>query len=151
MSGCLPVCMPVCVWVSLFVCACQDCCPKMGVESIRKLLESVDEWIPTPARELDKPFLMPVEWTYSIPGRGTVVTGRVERGTMKKGDAAEFVGFKANTKTIITSDHRTRNIHPHTPHKFSFTHSPRTHARTHTHTHTLVGRSAGIQTTGGSR
>ena len=53
-----------------------------------KLLAAVDEWIPVPVREMDKPFLLPVEGTFSISGRGTVVTGRVERGTMKKGDEA---------------------------------------------------------------
>ena len=80
----------------------QDRNPELGVEAVRKLLESVDDWIPDPVRELDKPFLMPVEGIFSIPGRGTVVTGRVERGVMKKGDAAEFVGLKSNVKTTIT-------------------------------------------------
>lgn len=74
----------------------------MGEESVRKLLEAVDEWIPTPIRDLDKPFLLPVEDTYSISGRGTVVTGRVERGTVRKGDEVEFVGQKAHIKTTIT-------------------------------------------------
>ena len=55
-------------------------------------------------RELDKPFLLPVESTFSIGGRGTVVTGRLERGQIKKGDSAEFVGFKSNLKTIITGE-----------------------------------------------
>ena len=80
----------------------QDRNPEVGVETVRKLLESVDDWIPDPVRELDKPFLMPVEGVFSIPGRGTVVTGRVERGEIKKGDAAEFVGLKSNIKTTIT-------------------------------------------------
>ena len=69
-----------------------------------KLLAAVDEWIPVPVREMDKPFLLPVEGTFSISGRGTVVTGRVERGTMKKGDEAEFVGKKAKIKTTITGE-----------------------------------------------
>ena len=81
---------------------CKDRSPEIGVEAIRKLLESVDEWIPDPVRELDKPFLMPVEGVFSIPGRGTVVTGRVERGQIRKGEAAEFVGLKSNVKTTIT-------------------------------------------------
>ena len=82
----------------------QDHSPELGVESIKRLLDAVDEWIPDPERELDKPFLMPVEGIFSIPGRGTVVTGRVERGEMRKGDAAEFVGLKSNIKTTITGE-----------------------------------------------
>ena len=67
-----------------------------------KLLDAVDTWIPTPIRDMDKPFLLPVEDTFSIAGRGTVVTGRVERGVMKKGDEAEIVGFKSKIRTTIT-------------------------------------------------
>ena len=74
----------------------------LGHESIIKLLEHVDKWIPTPTRDLDKPFLMPVEDVFSISGRGTVVTGRVERGVIKKGDEVEFVGHAAKLKTIVT-------------------------------------------------
>ena len=74
------------------------------MESVKRLLEAVDEWIPDPVREVDKPFLLPVEGIYSIPGRGTVVTGRVERGQMRKGDAAEFVGLKSQIKTTITGE-----------------------------------------------
>ena len=80
----------------------QERNPEVGKESVMKLLAAVDEWIPVPVREMDKPFLLPVEGTFSISGRGTVVTGRVERGTMKKGDEAEFVGKKAKIKTTIT-------------------------------------------------
>lgn len=65
-------------------------------------MEAVDSHIPTPVRELDKPFLMPVEGVYSIPGRGTVVTGRLERGTVKKGMECEFVGYSKTIKTTIT-------------------------------------------------
>ena len=91
------------IWlVFLSLLSCKDRNPEIGVEAIKKLLDSVDEWIPDPTRELDKPFLMPIEGIFSIPGRGTVVTGRVERGEMKKGDAAEFVGLKSNVKTTIT-------------------------------------------------
>ena len=75
---------------------------KLGQESILKLLEEVDEWIPTPTRDLDKPFLMPVEDVFSISGRGTVVTGRVERGVIKKGDEVEFVGHGSDMKTTVT-------------------------------------------------
>ena len=82
----------------------QDVNPDIGVESVRRLLDAVDEWIPDPVREVDKPFLLPVEGIYSIPGRGTVVTGRVERGQMRKGDTAEFVGLKSQIKTTITGE-----------------------------------------------
>ena len=80
----------------------QERNPELGLESIKKLLDSVDEWIPTPVRDMDKPLLLPVEDTYSISGRGTVVTGRVERGTVKKGDEVEFIGHKALIKTTVT-------------------------------------------------
>lgn len=65
---------------------------EIGSDAIMKLLEAVDQNIPTPIRDLDKPFLLPVEAVYSIPGRGTVVTGRLERGVLKKGAECEFVG-----------------------------------------------------------
>jgi elongation factor Tu len=71
--------------------------------SILELLRVVDEYIPQPERETDKPFLMPVEDVFSIKGRGTVVTGRVERGTMKKGNEVEIVGLKDEiAKTVVT-------------------------------------------------
>lgn len=73
-----------------------------GVNAIQKLMTAVDSYIPTPVRELDKPFLMPVENVYSIPGRGTVVTGRLERGIVKKGMECEFVGYSKSIKTTIT-------------------------------------------------
>ncbi len=76
--------------------------PEMGAESIMTLLNAVDEWIPEPVRVFDKPFLMPVENTYSIPGRGTVVSGQIERGKIKKGDEVEFVGYRSKLKTIVT-------------------------------------------------
>ena len=62
----------------------------------------MDSYIPTPIRELDKPFLLPVENVYSIPGRGTVVTGRLERGVIKKGNECEFVGQNKSFKTTVT-------------------------------------------------
>lgn len=71
-------------------------------EGIKKLMEAVDTWIPTPERELDKPFLMPVEDVFSIKGRGTVVTGRIERGQIKIGDEIEIVGIKDTKKTVVT-------------------------------------------------
>lgn len=76
--------------------------PEIGSEAVLKLLEAVDTNIPTPERDLDKPFLMPVEHVYSIAGRGTVVTGRLERGTVKKGTEAEFVGYSKSFKSTIT-------------------------------------------------
>ena len=69
---------------------------------MKRLLEAVDSYIPTPPRDLDKPFLMPIEDVYSIAGRGTVVTGRIERGVVKKGDEVQFVGHKSGTKTVVT-------------------------------------------------
>eukprot|EP01039_Chlorochromonas_danica_P000657 gene656-712_t len=76
--------------------------PKLGKEAILKLMEAVEKSIPTPKRELDKSFLMPVEDTFSIAGRGTVVTGRVEQGVIKVGDEMEIVGLKPTQKTICT-------------------------------------------------
>ena len=67
-----------------------------------KLLEACDTFIPEPKREIDKPFLMPVEDVFTISGRGTVVTGRVERGIVKVGEEVEIVGFKDTTKTVVT-------------------------------------------------
>src|SRR5512136_1659836 len=71
-------------------------------EAILKLMEAVDSYIPTPERAIDKPFLMPVEDVFSISGRGTVGTGRVERGIVKVGDKVEMVGIRDTQKTIVT-------------------------------------------------
>jgi elongation factor Tu len=71
-------------------------------KSIVELLKAVDEYIPTPQRDVDKPFLMPIEDVFSISGRGTVVTGRVERGVIKVGDEVEIVGFGETKKTVAT-------------------------------------------------
>lgn len=76
--------------------------PEIGEESVIKLLEAVDSYIPNPVRELDKPFAMSVEGVYSIPGRGTVVTGRLERGIIKKGNECEFIGYNKTLKSTIT-------------------------------------------------
>jgi len=75
---------------------------ELGGKAIKKLLEAVDSWIPQAERELDKPFLMPVEDVFTITGRGTVVTGRIERGIVKVGDEVEIVGLKATQKTACT-------------------------------------------------
>eukprot|EP01134_Creolimax_fragrantissima_P005138 CFRG5138T1 len=84
------------------LCALEDREPTMGKEAIFELMKAVDAWIPTPTRDLDKPFLMPVEDVFSIAGRGTVVTGRIERGTVNKGEEIQIVGNGANLKTTIT-------------------------------------------------
>ena len=73
-----------------------------GVESVKKLVESIDSYIPEPARETDKPFLMPIEDIFSIQGRGTVVTGRIERGMVNVNDEMEIVGIKDTEKTLCT-------------------------------------------------
>ncbi len=76
--------------------------PEIGETSIRALMKAVDEWIPTPARAIDQPFLMPVEDVFSISGRGTVVTGRIERGVINVGDEIEIVGIRDTKKTTCT-------------------------------------------------
>ncbi len=74
----------------------------IGEDSIRALLKAVDEYIPTPARAIDQPFLMPIEDVFSISGRGTVVTGRIERGVINVGDEVEIVGIRDTKKSICT-------------------------------------------------
>jgi len=75
---------------------------ELGSQAIVKLLEAVDSYIPTPVREMDKPFLMSVEDVFSISGRGTVVTGRIEKGIVKVSDEIEIVGIRDTQKTIVT-------------------------------------------------
>jgi elongation factor Tu len=75
---------------------------EIGEQSVLKLMEAVDSYIPTPQRATDKPFLMPVEDVFSIEGRGTVATGRVERGKVKVGDEVEVVGIRPTAKTTVT-------------------------------------------------
>jgi len=72
-------------------------------DKIVKLMEAVDEYIPTPERQVDKPFLMPVEDVFSITGRGTVATGRVERGTIKVGESVDIVGLEDETRTVVVT------------------------------------------------
>jgi elongation factor Tu len=74
----------------------------LGEASIMRLMEAVDSYIPTPKRATDKPFLMPVEDVFSISGRGTVATGRIERGVIKVGEEIEIVGLRATQKTVVT-------------------------------------------------
>ncbi len=76
--------------------------PAVGKEAILKLMSAVDASIPQPVRPKDRPFLMPIEDVFSISGRGTVVTGRVERGIVKVGEEIEIVGLRATTKTVVT-------------------------------------------------
>jgi elongation factor Tu len=71
-------------------------------KQVDELMEAVDKYIPQPVRELDKPFLMPIEDIFSIQGRGTVVTGRIERGKVKVGEEVEIVGFRETRKTVVT-------------------------------------------------
>ena len=75
---------------------------ELGYQAIQKLMDEVDRYIPTPQRPLDKPFLMPVEDVFSISGRGTVVTGRVERGKVKVGEEIEIIGLRDTQKTVVT-------------------------------------------------
>ncbi|MEM1376364.1 MAG: elongation factor Tu [Pseudomonadota bacterium] len=76
--------------------------PEIGENAIRELMEQVDSYIPTPERPVDQPFLMPIEDVFSISGRGTVVTGRVERGVINVGDEIEIVGIRDTSKTTCT-------------------------------------------------
>ncbi|RYF11671.1 MAG: elongation factor Tu, partial [Deltaproteobacteria bacterium] len=81
-----------------------------GVESIKKLMAALDSFIPEPQRVVDKPFLMPVEDVFSISGRGTVVTGRIERGVVKTGEEVSIVGLRDTTKTVVTGVEMFRKI-----------------------------------------
>ena len=85
-------------------CALEDKEPAIGRQSVLKLLDEIDNWIPTPSRDLDRPFLLPVEGVFSVPGRGTVITGTIERGTMKRGSEAKIVGFGSKIKTTVTGN-----------------------------------------------
>ncbi|AMK19421.1 Elongation factor Tu [Sphingobium herbicidovorans NBRC 16415] len=84
------------------VAALQDKTPEIGHDAVLKLMAAVDSWIPQPERPVDKPFLMPIEDVFSISGRGTVVTGRVETGIVKVGEEVEIVGIKDTRKTTVT-------------------------------------------------
>jgi len=82
--------------------ALEDKSPELGHDAILKLMEAVDAYIPQPDRPIDKPFLMPIEDVFSISGRGTVVTGRVERGIVKVGETVEIIGIKPTSSTTVT-------------------------------------------------
>jgi elongation factor Tu len=83
---------------------------ELGEQAILKLIEAVDGYIPQPRRALDKPFLMPVEDVFTISGRGTVATGRVERGRIRVGEEVEIVGIRATVKTVVTGVEMFRKI-----------------------------------------
>ena len=84
------------------LCALEDKDAELGQDAILELMEAVDAYIPQPERPIDQPFLMPVEDVFSISGRGTVVTGRVERGIVKVGEEVEIVGIRDTQKTVVT-------------------------------------------------
>ncbi|XP_074023281.1 LOW QUALITY PROTEIN: elongation factor Tu, mitochondrial, partial [Numenius arquata] len=90
------------VIVGSALCALQGREPELGLNSVLKLLEAIDTHIPLPPRDLDRPFLCPIEAVYSIPGRGTVVTGTLERGTLRKGDECEILGYNRQLRTVVT-------------------------------------------------
>ncbi len=84
------------------LCALDGTKPELGRESVLKLMDAVDSYIPQPERAKDQPFLMPIEDVFSISGRGTVVTGRIERGIVKVGEEVEIVGLRDTQKTVVT-------------------------------------------------
>ena len=84
------------------VCALEGKQPEIGHDAILELMKAVDDYIPQPERAMDRPFLMPIEDVFSFSGRGTVVTGRVERGIVRVGEEVEIVGIKATVKTVVT-------------------------------------------------
>jgi elongation factor Tu len=84
------------------VCALEDKQPEIGEQAVLELMAAVDSYIPQPVRAIERPFLMPIEDVFSISGRGTVVTGRVERGVVNVGDEVEIIGIRPTVKTIVT-------------------------------------------------
>jgi len=95
------------------LCALEGNKPELGEQAITKLMEEVDNYIPTPQRDKDKPFLMPIEDVFSIPGRGTVVTGRVESGVVNVGEEVEIVGIRDTVKTTVTGVEMFRKLLDH--------------------------------------
>ena len=90
--------------------ALEDSNKEIGENAVRKLMEEVDRYIPTPERPIDKPFLMPIEDVFTITGRGTVVTGRVEQGVVNTGDEVEIIGIRDTQKTVCTGVEMFRKI-----------------------------------------
>ncbi len=95
------------------LCALEGTNPELGEQAVTKLMEEVDSYIPTPERDKDKPFLMPIEDVFSIPGRGTVVTGRVESGVINVGEEVEIVGIRDTVKTTVTGVEMFRKLLDH--------------------------------------
>jgi len=91
------------------LCALEDRDPELGEKSIRKLLSAIDDHIVPPSRDLDSPFILPIEKAFTVPGRGTVAIGTLQCGVINKGDMAELVGFGNRIKTAA-SDVQVRNI-----------------------------------------
>jgi len=92
------------------LCALNGTNPEIGHDAILELMKAVDAYIPQPERATDRPFLMPIEDVFSISGRGTVVTGRVERGIVRVGEEVEIVGIKDTVKTVVTGVEMFRNL-----------------------------------------
>ena len=92
------------------LCALEDRNPELGKDAILALMKAVDDYIPQPVRATDRPFLMPIEDVFSISGRGTVVTGRVERGIVRVGEEVEIVGIKPTVKTVVTGVEMVRKL-----------------------------------------
>lgn len=82
-------------------CALEGENPELGEKTIIKLLEEVDNWIPLPQREEDKPLVFPIEYVHAISGKGTVVTGRIERGVLRKGDTVDIIGYQKKVNTVV--------------------------------------------------
>ncbi len=95
------------------LCALEGTNPELGEQAVTKLMEEVDNYIPAPERDKDKPFLMPIEDVFSIPGRGTVVTGRVESGVINVGEEVEIVGIRDTVKTTVTGVEMFRKLLDH--------------------------------------
>lgn len=84
------------------LCALEGKSPEIGEQAVLKLLETIDGYIPTPERQMDKPFMLAIEHVYSIQGRGTVVSGMLERGKIKKGSECEIIGYNTTVKSTVT-------------------------------------------------
>uniref|UniRef100_A0A8C3QNC2 Tu translation elongation factor, mitochondrial n=1 Tax=Cyanoderma ruficeps TaxID=181631 RepID=A0A8C3QNC2_9PASS len=103
-AGPVPHLFHLCGLTCVTCVTCQDRDPALGLQSVLKLLEAVDSHIPQPPRDLDRPCLLPIEAVHSIPGRGTVVTGTLERGTLRKGDEVELLGYGRQLRTVVTGE-----------------------------------------------
>lgn len=84
------------------MCALEGKSPEIGSQAVLQLLDAIDQHIPDPIRELDKPFLLSIESVHQITGRGTVITGMIERGIIKKGNECEIMGYNKVMKSTVT-------------------------------------------------